>query len=1074
MKNLLKILGMVIGLLLMAMLVVVIALPLLIDPNDYKDRIVALVKEQTGRKLEIRGDIGLTVFPSLALEMGAVELGNAQGFATPVFARVDELQARVKLLPLMSRRLEMDVVTVRGLVVNLARAQDGRSNWDDLLRPEVGRTGSTAAQPRLSASPAALAIGGLDIQDAAVSWDDQFSGQRYAVQRLTLKTTAIGASQPVELSLSFDLGNGQPGVEGHVTIQSRLRMDPVRSVYEAADLAFGADLEGQGLRGGSAEIHGRSAASFDATRQHLSLHDLRLETEGRAPEGYAASLILHGDVVGDIGTGSFESQAMKLEARLVDARGSAVGEFTAQGRVAADLAGQTIAVQGLQSRGRVAGNLLNGNRFDFDLSTELSGDLAAGSYRASGLKLDVDQSHLEGWVELKHLETPALAFNLAVDRLDLDRYLAAREATTEAAQKAGQPAVPATTPAPAAAGVAGLPLETLRKLDVEGQLQVASLAMSGLKLSSVLLGIQAKDGLIQITPVGGAVYGGDYAGRLALDARGEAPRISFDEKLARVRLDRLLRDLDVDTGDLDLRGRSDISLRGTLVGDPAARAFRLHGITLRGNLAGKSARLPMGLDGDFAVDLDEQTLVADKLRVSLGDMRLQGKLKLSDLAHRPRYWAMLTAPPFNPRRLLKQLGQKPVKTADPKALASAELAATLTGTSTGLSVESAKLRLDQTRLKGSLSLDNFAAPVIAFDVEVDSLNADRYLPPPEKGKTQAGGTPGAALASLPMDALRALNLDGKLAVGRLSIANLKLQDIQLTGKARNGRVTVHPLSANLYGGSYNGNVGIDARRQQPRLSLDERLTNIRAGPLLQDLQGKRPVTGRANVVMQLTAAGADADAITRSLGGNVSFSLADGTIEGADILGKLCGALGTASLGSLKREDIIGGVLRMVAPPPTASQAGDRTEFSELSGSMVIKNGVAYNDDLALKSPLLRVEGRGELNLVTQRLDYQATAALVKSCAGQGGKGFDELQGVPIPVHIAGPLGNPDVQANLTAGVLEILRQRESGRRRAQTPPPQTAKPAPSQPPPQDPNRQMEEAVRGIFEQGLRGLFGRP
>jgi len=286
-------------------------------------------------------------------------------------------------------------------------------------------------------------------------------------------------------------------------------------------------------------------------------------------------------------------------------------------------------------------------------------------------------------------------------------------------------------------------------------------------------------------------------------------------------------------------------------------------------------------------------------------------------------------------------------------------------------------------------------------------------------------------------------------------------------------VTVHPLNADLYGGSYSGHLVLDARGRQPRLSLDERLTKVQAGPLLRDLQGQRPVTGRADVSMTVTAAGANAEAITRSLNGDANFALADGTIEGADILDRLCRTLGTASAGSLKREDIIPGVLGIMVPPPSTGNTGNRTEFSALAGRMTIRNGIAYNDDLVLQSPLLNVEGRGQFDLVTQRLDYRATAALIEGCVGQAGNRFSELQGVPIPVAIAGTLGDLDVQANLTAGIIEILRQRELRRRQAQVPQRQTPQPTPSQPPPPDPDKQREEAIRGLFEQGLRGLFGR-
>ena len=207
-------------------------------------------------------------------------------------------------------------------------------------------------------------------------------------------------------------------------------------------------------------------------------------------------------------------------------------------------------------------------------------------------------------------------------------------------------------------------------------------------------------------------------------------------------------------------------------------------------------------------------------------------------------------------------------------------------------------------------------------------------------------------------------------------------------------------------------------RGTPRLTIDERLTNIKAGSLLRDLSGRQSFTGRADVIMRLVAAGADAESVNRSLDGIVVFTLTNGTIEGANIPGTLCRALGMADLGTLKREDIIRGLLRMILRQPSGTK---RTDFSELKGTMKIKDGVVYNDDFVLKSPLLRVEGRGKLNLANRRLDYLVTAALVEGCAGHR----TDLRGVPVLVYVGGPLSELKVTPKLAPTLVEILRRRK-------------------------------------------------
>ena len=136
MKKFFKIAGIIIGIIILLVIAAAVIVPRVVDPNDYKDRIIALVEKETGRQLKIPGNISLSLFPWLGVKLGTVELSNAQGFKAPLFARLEDLQIRVKLLPLLSRKVEADVVKMRGLTVNLERKKDGKTNWEDLVKSE--------------------------------------------------------------------------------------------------------------------------------------------------------------------------------------------------------------------------------------------------------------------------------------------------------------------------------------------------------------------------------------------------------------------------------------------------------------------------------------------------------------------------------------------------------------------------------------------------------------------------------------------------------------------------------------------------------------------------------------------------------------------------------------------------------------------------------------------------------------------------------------------------------------------------------------------------------------------------
>ncbi len=138
MKKILKILGIIVAVLVALFVVAAIALTLFFDPNDYREDIARYVQEQTGRELKIEGDLSLSYFPWIGIEIGKVELGNAPGFGPQPFAQVTKAGIKVQLLPLLHKELVMDKVILDGLQLNLARNEKGVSNWQDLSKPAPG------------------------------------------------------------------------------------------------------------------------------------------------------------------------------------------------------------------------------------------------------------------------------------------------------------------------------------------------------------------------------------------------------------------------------------------------------------------------------------------------------------------------------------------------------------------------------------------------------------------------------------------------------------------------------------------------------------------------------------------------------------------------------------------------------------------------------------------------------------------------------------------------------------------------------------------------------------------------
>lgn len=322
-------------------------------------------------------------------------------------------------------------------------------------------------------------------------------------------------------------------------------------------------------------------------------------------------------------------------------------------------------------------------------------------------------------------------------------------------------------------------------------------------------------------------------------------------------------------------------------------------------------------------------------------------------------------------------------------------------------------QLDESSIEAKLGLAKFAPPSYTFDVSIDRLNVDRYFPPREKpaAKPAAGTKPAPAQEDTPVDlsALKGLDARGRLQLGSLQVRGLKLANVKAELRAANGRMNVAPHSADLYEGSVSGALTLQA--QGNRVALKEKLAGISIGPLLRDAAELDRLEGRGDIALDVAATGASVEAMKKALGGTARVELRDGAIKGINIAEAL-----------RKARTALGG------EPAQATGAAEKTDFSELSASFTIKNGVAHNEDLDVKAPLFRLTGRGDIDIGEARIDYVAKAAVVATAQGQGGAERSELAGVTLPVRVTGPFDDLSYKIDYGAAAADVAKSKAGAR----------------------------------------------
>jgi AsmA protein len=324
-------------------------------------------------------------------------------------------------------------------------------------------------------------------------------------------------------------------------------------------------------------------------------------------------------------------------------------------------------------------------------------------------------------------------------------------------------------------------------------------------------------------------------------------------------------------------------------------------------------------------------------------------------------------------------------------------------------------KLDESTVNGKVGIARAAQMAYDFDLNIDKIDLDRYLASSDKkksapaGKGQPPAKPGKEEdAPVDLSGLKGLNAKGQLQIGALQVQGLKLANLKTELRAAGGKAEIGPHSAGLYEGSLAGTLSLDGNTN--RVALKETLTNIAVGPLLRDFAEQDRLEGRGNVSLDVSANGKTVNAIKSALAGGAKVQLRDGAIKGINIgeLLRKARSLGSNSEGQ--------------------ADAKEKTDFSELSASFAIKNGVAHNEDLEVKAPLFRIGGAGDIDIGKSTINYVVKATVVATAQGQGGKELEQLAGLTVPVRLSGPLDGMKYQVDYRAAAGDLAKSRVGGK----------------------------------------------
>lgn len=482
------------------------------DANNYKPQIIEQVEKATGRTFTIGGDINLSIFPWIGLKVEDVALGNEEGFKAKQFAAIKQLDVKVNVLPLLKKEVEINTIRLHGLNVSLEVAKNKANNWSGLSQPaaegEVGEPTENKQQQvaeEEAVSPLqSLKVEGFEFVDAVIQYDDRSSNTKATVSELNLTTSAITFDEPVDVKFGARIENNQPVIDTNLNLSTRLTFNKELTKFNLRDFVFTVLMKANEFIPQQEQIEIKSEIDVSMDEQRVVLKQMQLSALGTT-------------TIADITISQF-SQVPVIQG------GIEVQPFNAR------MVAKRVAVE-LPEMAKADAL----HRVSIKTKIKLRGE----KFQANEFSLGLDESTLSGWIHVLNLSKQQLRYDLAFDQLNINDYMPPVVAQVQA--KAGSGAASAGAPAPTAGVSTGdekieLPVEMMRKLDIEGDFKIASLTAKEYQIKQFLMSVTAHKGLINIKPLAMQVLQGQVDAAIKLDVQKEKPAYGINLKVNQVQV----------------------------------------------------------------------------------------------------------------------------------------------------------------------------------------------------------------------------------------------------------------------------------------------------------------------------------------------------------------------------------------------------------------------------------------------------------------------------------------------------------------------------------------------------------
>lgn len=417
--------------------------------------------------------------------------------------------------------------------------------------------------------------------------------------------------------------------------------------------------------------------------------------------------------------------------------------------------------------------------------------------------------------------------------------------------------------------------------------------------------------------------------------------------------------------------RIDLKLNTKVNTDLNANIYRLDPLALDVKLAGLTTNpVAVALTTSVFADLNKDQVTLSNLSIKTLGTETNGAITVQNMSEDFSLSGRIHTAPFDANKLLKALGEDPIETADPKALSHISLDAALNGPANSVIMDPLVITLDSSTIKGKAGITDLEALALMFDLTMDQITLENYLPPAEEVVETEANNETVELSTeplLPLEDLRDLALQGQIQIDTLMFDGLRVRNVNAEVNAAKG-VIVQSTKGDVLDGSFNTHLNLDVRTNEPLIDARIMSDKVQVQEVINAVLGKDLLTGLVNVNANITTKGNSEKALFENLNGKFDLGVLDAIVRGVNLHTALVDGINDM----LAKVPALANIVTGIDPSKLPRELRDDTKILDMKANTRLENGVAYVDDLLAnleRGGLLK--GNGWLNLANDDFDFE-------------------------------------------------------------------------------------------------------